>query len=397
MKSMVIELKMIELFSTEEFAKFVPSLQNLHIRQRFDFENRSRQSVDSAIPMGMDVTDIDTDEAHLELFPKGVYSGPKSGNLAGLSGSTVGAFEIADRAYFAATGKYLDIESGRRSVQRQAELWICHALGQAGCNPADIPGASVHNYGFAIDIRSVSEGAVVAALSQNGWTRTVANEAWHWEATVAAGYQNAKATQQVMKAPGSLSRQWESEWRSARTKDEQKGKKIVEYNARAQVWRPAWEKLRIDTEQLKKDADSWNLRADAWNKDKDRYSQWINQFNQSITALQAFRQQIQAMPNGPAKNDAIIEYNRRADDLSNERVRINQAESELRARMSVLSTESAQLDSRNVEIEARFTKLSAEYDSLVALKKEIDQLQSEVTAHLDGTKQLLTRIETAVG
>lgn len=98
------------------------------------------------------------------------YQGPRSPNLDGLHAETVALFVKADKAYFATTRSYLEVESGRRSVHKQAELYINWRLGLPGYNPADVPGISVHNYGFGIDIRRAGDSAVVTALSRNGWT-----------------------------------------------------------------------------------------------------------------------------------------------------------------------------------------------------------------------------------
>ena len=334
----------------------------------------------------------------LFIKPLADYAGPTSPNLDTLNQNAVALFVEADKSYFAATGRYLQIESGRRTVNRQAELYICWRLGQAGCNPADIPGASVHNYGFAIDIRSSTESAVVNALAGNGWTRTVLpNEPWHWEASNADGYAAAKQRQQAMKAQGSIARQWQAEWESARTKNDIRNKKIDTFNARLAVWQPAWDQLRVEVEQFQRDADSYNQRADRWNSDRDLFIQWITQYNSEYDALIALRQRIESMPPSPERDALIDEYNRRATALNAEGARLQQVKADLEARSAILNQEHQSLQSREFDLQQRYSTLNAERESLLLLRDEIERLLQEVEKHLAKAKELLDRIATTVG
>lgn len=84
--------------------------------------------------------------------------------------------------------------NGRRSTVRQAQLYeqyIFYAFyeGPGPYPKANRPGKSKHEYGYAIDvIRSNDEVRLAGALSTSGWTQTVEDEGWHWEATGAPRY-----------------------------------------------------------------------------------------------------------------------------------------------------------------------------------------------------------------
>jgi LAS superfamily LD-carboxypeptidase LdcB len=92
------------------------------------------------------------------------------------------------RAFFAmrdaalVDGITLTIESGFRTHAEQAVLYSAWRRGKG--NRAARPGESNHQSGRALDI-SVREDSTYAWLSANasrfGFTRTVANEPWHWE------------------------------------------------------------------------------------------------------------------------------------------------------------------------------------------------------------------------
>lgn len=329
--------------------------------------------------------------------PLADYDGPQTPNIDTLNQAAVALFVDADRGYFKQTRRYLQIESGRRTVYRQAELYTCWRLGQAGCNPADIPGASVHNYGFAIDIRSSGEAAVVDALGSSGWTRTVMpGEPWHWEATSASGYTTAKQRQAEMKAPGSLSRQWQEQWESASTKNNNRNKKIDDFNARLQVWQPAWEQLRVDVEQLQKDIDSYNSRAERWNQDRDTFNSWVDAYNTEFNSLVALRTRIESMPPSPERNALIAEYNRRVAAFNAEGERLQRVKVDLEARAALLAQERQQIESRNFEIQQRYARLNAEKEVLLRLRDEIERLLQEIEKHLADAKKILDQIAAIV-
>ncbi len=92
------------------------------------------------------------------------------------------------RAFFAMRdaalldGVTLTIESGFRTHAEQTVLYSAWRRGKG--NRAARPGESNHQSGRALDI-SVRDDATYAWLSANagrfGFTRTVANEPWHWE------------------------------------------------------------------------------------------------------------------------------------------------------------------------------------------------------------------------
>ena len=101
------------------------------------------------------------------------YPGPITSKYSNLHPKSKELFRKADQIYWKATnGKHLSIESGFRDVYEQADLYRCWRLGLPKCNPANIPGASIHNYGLAIDIRNARDSQVIEALDKNGWDRT---------------------------------------------------------------------------------------------------------------------------------------------------------------------------------------------------------------------------------
>lgn len=69
------------------------------------------------------------------------------------------------------------ITSAYRTREQQAALYDAYKAGRG--NLAAPPGRSFHELGLALDARGGPEWE--AAMSRNGWRRTVASEPWHWE------------------------------------------------------------------------------------------------------------------------------------------------------------------------------------------------------------------------
>lgn len=80
--------------------------------------------------------------------------------------------------YGEATGKTVTITSGFRSMQEQAELYRTKPKGKAAK-----PGASMHEFGLAVDINStdVDEMEKLGLMRKYGFTRPVGEETWHVE------------------------------------------------------------------------------------------------------------------------------------------------------------------------------------------------------------------------
>lgn len=326
------------------------------------------------------------------------YPGPNTPNLDGLHARAKEMFRRADETYYSATnGKHLVIESGQRTVQRQADLYICWRLGQAGCNPADIPGASIHNYGLAIDVQNARDEKVIAALNGAGWQRTVMpGEPWHWEPVGTPEHSSALQRQAQMKAAGSIARNWQGEWESARSKNDKRNSMVNDFNARLQVWQPQWQQLQNDAAAFNRDVDVHNARVAELKRDMDAFNERVRRHNQEIESLRQLRARIESMPPGPARDQAIAEYNRRAQAAQVERAQIEQQRASLQARDAQLLQDKAALDRRKQELEGRYARLSTERDALLRMKGEIDQLRTEIEQHMSRQRALLEQIAREV-
>lgn len=104
------------------------------------------------------------------------------------------------------TEAYIDINNGngKRSVEKQKRLYEafvqtlkdCGGTGRKppGIHGANLPGNSLHQYGFAIDvIRNRDEKLIDKYLKANGWDPVHSkDEGWHFEAVSAPNYNRVK-------------------------------------------------------------------------------------------------------------------------------------------------------------------------------------------------------------
>ena len=103
-----------------------------------------------------------------------------SADINGLQPSLQTNVSNMAKEYFEATGKKLDIVSGHRSNEKQAQLYRTLPKGQAAP-----PGRSLHNFGLALDVdkAQANELAKMGLLEKYGLTRPLLNakipEAWH--------------------------------------------------------------------------------------------------------------------------------------------------------------------------------------------------------------------------
>jgi len=136
---------------------------------------------------------------------------------ARLDSAVVALYQKANQAYLATPGHvspYIQINpgNGRRSTVRQAQLYEQYIFykyygGPGPFDPANRPGKSKHEYGYAMDIiRSKDEQRLAGALSSSGWAQTAEDEGWHWEAISAPRY-SALGTFIDTQMDG-LSKQW---------------------------------------------------------------------------------------------------------------------------------------------------------------------------------------------
>ncbi|WP_370515227.1 ankyrin repeat domain-containing protein [Paracoccus sp. S-4012] len=92
---------------------------------------------------------------------------------------------------------YIQLESGKRTIQRQVQFYRDY-IEYKDCdgpkkNAANWPGKSWHNYGLAIDvIRGNDERRIKTALIDAGWEANVDGEGWHFEAKGAHSWDTIK-------------------------------------------------------------------------------------------------------------------------------------------------------------------------------------------------------------
>jgi hypothetical protein len=112
-----------------------------------------------------------------KLFTFGDKSGTKQ-NFQQLTPGLQDAVTNAASAYFASTGKKMQVNSARRDPEDQQRLWDESVeAGRPGKSktgmPIGKPGTSKHERGEAIDIQNHEDPAAVSAMNQQGLKQTI--------------------------------------------------------------------------------------------------------------------------------------------------------------------------------------------------------------------------------
>ncbi|MCA9796639.1 MAG: D-alanyl-D-alanine carboxypeptidase family protein, partial [Candidatus Eremiobacteraeota bacterium] len=292
-------------------------------------------------------------------------------------------FEQADVAYSQATGgEHLHINSGLRDVYRQAELYECWRRGENGCNPANIPGASIHNYGLAIDIGHSWEPEVVQAMQGVGFEQTVMpREPWHFEPVGRPEHEQALARQREMKAPGSIARQWQSEWESSREKDDQRHQLEHDFVDGVAQWSERRQQLQADQQAYAGQRADYKQQDSGWNDDWAGYQGGRADLAREWTDLQALQRRIEQLPPGAERDRLVREHQERSQAARLREQELEARKSELdeaRARLDALR---GQLDGLRARLLERSGQLSRGLAELEQQRVTFHRLEGEVVQH----------------
>lgn len=94
-------------------------------------------------------------------------------NVKDLNPAVAKNFQGLATEYTKLTGKKLIVNSAVRSKEKQKSLWMAWLSGKLGANPANAPGTSLHEKGYALDVKpsQVEEMAKLGLLGKYGFER----------------------------------------------------------------------------------------------------------------------------------------------------------------------------------------------------------------------------------
>lgn len=281
----------------------------------------------------------------------------------------------ADRDYFRRTGKNMSIHSGKRSVERQAELYIQYKWHGQG-NPASWPGCSFHNWGVAADMIRTDEANVVAAMNSAGWTRTVGDEGWHFECTGSSDHKTAAAKIKVFRTKGTgLAYKWSEQVAFFYLKTRDFEKRAPVFNNRLQNHRQNGQILQGEIDTFNRSVSQQDARVATYNRD-------ANHFNNELQKSRRLLNEINSMPNGPDRNRKIREYNALVSWLNAESDRLNRESDLIDRENNRLAVESRRLDVRIADFQKEENWLNTEYAALTKIEKEINAHQASANKYL---------------
>ncbi|MGB4971701.1 MAG: D-alanyl-D-alanine carboxypeptidase family protein [Cyclobacteriaceae bacterium] len=291
-------------------------------------------------------------------------------------------YVAADKEFYSRTKSNMTIYSGKRSVQRQAELYVLYKWHNQG-NPASWPGCSFHNWGVAADMVRVDEKNVVESMNKGGWTRTVDDEGWHFECTSSGDHSSAaKKISELRKSGSGLAYKWSEQVANFYLKSRDFNKRAPVFNKRLENHRQAGQVLQKDVDKFNQAVANLRTRVDSYNKD-------VKHFNNELARANRMVDEINGMPNGPERERKIREFRNLEAWLNNESSRLEAEGNYIDAENNRLSSESASLDRRIKDYQGEDAWLNKEY-------KELTRIESEIPKHEANANDLLAKIESAV-
>ena len=288
----------------------------------------------------------------------------------------------ADEAYFAKTAKNMVIHSGRRTVQRQAELYIDHTWHNRG-NSAAWPGCSYHNWGLAADMVRSDEENVLASMNSGGWHRTYEAGSWHFQCTSSPDHAKAATKIASFRIPGSgLSYRWSEQIAHFYTKTR-------DYNERKPILDGRLEKYHVAEQTLDADIQKHNQEVDALVRRVDKFNEEVEFHNSELDRAQRLADEINAMPDGPERQRKISEFKQLDDWLVNNVRRLS-------GERDKLEREDNQLVKNLEVLHQRHKSLEKEANWIAEEQEALSQLNAEKTEHENNANSLLSQIEQVV-
>ncbi len=343
---------------------------DLEVKEIKGFEKISLKTTDIAI-------DLAPQSESLNNFydPLVNYNGKYDRKANQFTSNAKKKFITADKSFYNKTKKNMTIHSGKRSVNRQAELYVLYKWHNQG-NKASWPGCSFHNWGLAADMVRVDESNVVSAMNDGGWTRTVGDEGWHFECTSSSDH--GKAAQKIAafrKSGSGLAYKWSEQVAHFYLKSR-------DYNKRAPVFNSRLEKHRQNSQILQNDIDRYNQSVANLKSRINTYNSDVNHFNNELARANRMVDEINNMPSGPARDRKIREFRQLESWLSGESSRLNRESTSINNENNRLSVESASLDRRIKAFQNEDAWLNKEYKALTKIENEIPKHQTNANNHL---------------
>lgn len=326
------------------------------------------------------------------------YDGKYDAKANELEAVSKAKFIQADEAYYRATGggNHIRINSGKRTVRHQAELWIGYREGRPGYNPANLPGCSLHNYGTAIDI--IREGRVdwiEAALNRYGWKRTVDDEGWHYECLASPAHARVQPTIDSLRA--GKAGQWAQSYFQARRYEEEQATLGMQLQPRIEKYKGEVESFNRAVDRHNSEAKTWLAQVEQWKSDRAALQVRIDSFNQRIAYANSLAERINNTPPGPERDRLYAEWVQLKQQLDAERPVLEAAVDAINKRAAALEHEGQRLQNQKQALETEFARLQKERQAIATELDRFNDLGRMASENRNRMETLLTEIEQIVG
>ena len=291
-------------------------------------------------------------------------------------------YVTADRVYYAATGRNMQIHSGTRTVGRQAQLYIEYKWHKIG-NLAEFPGCSFHNWGVAADMIRVDESNVIASMQRGGWRQTVAGEPWHFECVDSPDH--ARASEEIANLRTNntgLAYQWSEQVSHFYLKSREREDRRVEYQKRFGVYQGR-------SRQLQAEADRLNQGWIAFDGRQSKYKEDVADYEEAVACSRQLYDEIIEMSDRTERHEKI----RKCKDVA---AWIEEESRYLQDEYGTIESEGSALDRQTEESNQRIESHNHETVWLEREYEVLEKLADEIEAHEANSINLLQQIENAV-
>lgn len=317
-------------------------------------------------------------------------------------------FINADRKYFEKLSRHIDVNEGTtnegnalRSCRRQAQLWMSWKIfNMPNSAPANLPGCSDHNYGLAVDLKSVNND-LSKILFDFGWSDNVGGEKWHFSCTKSVKY--TKVQRKISELRNGLAGNWALDSIKAFELTNRKNELSQELDSRYQVFRAQVESFNRQAKIFNDAKIKFISETNGFEIERDRllidfaeidnlslqfeevYVEYRNAIDEIINILEADLEEIRRLMSlnfSQINRELLDDLGEIPEELESRyqelQRRFNELKNSLNLKMDNLEAQLVNFNSGNGVFERRAVELIKEYNFLIKLRQKLESKKKDI-------------------
>jgi len=281
----------------------------------------------------------------------------------------------ADKLYFQKTNTNMTIHISKRTVAKQAELYIKYKYHKEG-NKVAWPGCSFHNWGLAIEMQSTNKKLVSKVMKKNAWSKTLKSDALYFECTGSRDHNKAAMVIKSFRTNKTgLAFKWSEQVDEYYKKTKVLKQRVPIYNNKLEENKTFSQKINSERNLFKIEMQSFKNQVDTYNKD-------VNQFNIELIKTNKLYDSTLRTHIKRKKEKQIIQYNILIEKINIELLRLSKNLKEIDKIDFNVTNENAKINLKLNDFRRNEKWLNNEHKYLVKLISEIEKHKSNATLHL---------------